>query len=308
MTGHGRIRAALVALSTIAPSSLAAPVLQQGTPCDPARLDQAAEVDPSRAYGPRQGRCEGQYKRPYADDDDPREAFLVALFARPATFEIDGLKPLAVSWPAIDVAVATSIHLTAQSKCPNVYYQMDAEVPTDAGFTWPTEILARVGVAPKDLALLGWIRPTADSPLPEVYVPLVISTVDPPSAPGAVDAAPGPASEPSDASLYPIHVEFRVRRDVYAATVDLWLREGDTFASYERNKFVLPQPTERQGVWSLDCALKKTKGIHRIDLNLELQGGVPYSLQFYCIVAGQTAADAGEAVKRDESIRGDEKR
>lgn len=137
--------------------------------CDPGLL--GSEESPM-AYQLRGNRCEGIYKLE-VNSDLLRLVSLVEVFE---AFDPESPNDLEIDWKGPG-GIAGRLRILATSTAPRSYYRMDTVVEVSAGtFRWPTEILARTGLAREDLGVLGSIahpRPP-DPDFERIYLPLRI--------------------------------------------------------------------------------------------------------------------------------------
>lgn len=252
-------------------------------PCDEQAVRLAEGLDEARAYRPRDNRCEGVYRKSFSDTDQKHEAFLLSILSADSTFEIDGLHPLRVSWPRSDLVRGTDlVRLYATSKRHGLYYQMDAEARMDREFIWPTNTLRSVGVAPEELTVMGSVETSIGGEKLEIILPLTIKTDK-----RAEDdrGTAHEARQADDPTKYRLKIQLRTRRDVMSSNVDVrMVRGGSDDRFYRREEPIFLTPTSRLRVYTFALDLAPIDGVHQVNLNLNLRGDVPCSLEFYCVV------------------------
>jgi hypothetical protein len=163
-----------------------APVASSQQSCDPNLA--------SRAIGPfgykqRGNRCEGIYSRQVSTT----VLYLVSLTSAFGDFDVKSGTPLVVSWPA---GTGDTIRVRAESIRDDLYYRMDAAVPGDKAFDWPTDVLSAQRMARRDLGIVATTKrsfgtspkdtTSKDTTWKEVYVPLAISQGGKPAPCGPV--------------------------------------------------------------------------------------------------------------------------
>ena len=154
-------------------------------PCDP-----ELETQPGDALGYRlRGeRCEGLYVQKVASTTLVLASFLARTgLSSSASWEGEALN---VEWtvpPAGGNApesarreAVASTRLRAQGLRPRLYYRMDAERPAGAAaFTWPTDLLTRLRILPREVGLVAWTERTLGGKPREVYLPLTVRSAGP---------------------------------------------------------------------------------------------------------------------------------
>jgi hypothetical protein len=100
-------------------------------------------VNPA-GYQPRGDRCEGQYAQPVS-------ATALRLWGASYDDIATGTIQLGFSW----IPAGTAVRLRVRSRRPNRFYQMDATLPRGrASFSWPRDVLTRLGISPSELVPL----------------------------------------------------------------------------------------------------------------------------------------------------------
>jgi len=113
------------------------------------------------------GRCEGELRKPTGNSGD----YLIASLASIPDFRIAGNQTLRISWRNFP---AGRIHIIARSLRDSYFYRMDAEQSSDAGhYDWPTNILVRTGLEPKEIGIVGFY---VDEKSQTVFVPLALQS------------------------------------------------------------------------------------------------------------------------------------
>lgn len=133
--------------------------------CDP-YLKSPAE-DPYK-YRQRGDRCEGIYIREVGSS----VLFLASFTEIFEPFDASTLKELQVTWTA---PAQTGIHLRAHALRHSLYYRMDTDRPPRGGqYAWPTDLLAALKLAKKDIGVVGWMTHSMGREQRDVYIPLRI--------------------------------------------------------------------------------------------------------------------------------------
>jgi hypothetical protein len=141
--------------------------------CDPGLKPPVGESPYS--YQPRGDRCEGIYAREIAGT-----TLLVASFTRAfADFQASAVAALSLTWAT---PARNPVSVRAYSLKPQLYYQMDTALSSGVGaYSWPTNVLAALGVRKSDLGVVARVfMPVGDSER-EVYLPLRVGVSQAPA-------------------------------------------------------------------------------------------------------------------------------
>lgn len=167
LTSHS-IAALLFLAGTLSVSGVAVrPVAAQAGSCDPS-LRQSA-TDP-HGYRMRGDRCEGIYAQPVAGT-----SLIVASFTGSfETYDTESARNLVLRWTAPGLG---DVRLRALALPRRLYYRMDATQSAAAGsWSWPSDVLAELGIERADLGVAAWTRQVMGSTEHDVYLPLRIDT------------------------------------------------------------------------------------------------------------------------------------
>ena len=136
----------------------------QSTHCDP-QLPSASD-DPY-GYRLRGDRCEGVYINEVA-----ATLRVASLTSSLADFNPTSSRNVLIEWTAIG---NQPVHLRANSLRERLYYQMDSFRPTaSASYSWPTDLLAALGLGRNDLGLTASTSYQVGNTKREVFLPIRI--------------------------------------------------------------------------------------------------------------------------------------
>lgn len=125
-------------------------------------------VDHQHAYRNWGDRCEGIYA------ETPVSGATISVFSftrGKIDYEMEET-PLTISWPN---PLERPVRLRAKPLRPDLFYQMDTlRSPDESDFEWPATFLSLYRIAPRDLAVLGWVDWTFGTQDQPVYLPLNI--------------------------------------------------------------------------------------------------------------------------------------
>jgi hypothetical protein len=131
----------------------------------------------------RANRCEGIY----IQEVSGAPLRVVSWTQSFAEYKPDSREPLQMHWDL--PANSTRVRLRAQALRRRLYYRMDAAPSAHAtSFTWPTDILAALGVGTPEIGVIATGSATLDGSERDIYLPLRISS------PGASSTANGDRS------------------------------------------------------------------------------------------------------------------
>jgi hypothetical protein len=140
----------------------------QGGFCDANLRPSAANT--TYGYQARGDRCEGVYEREVAGT-----TLLVASFTR--GFEEFAAPPTAslnVTWTSPS---ASPVRVRAYSLRRQLYYQMDtAKAPGPGLYTWPTDVLAGLGIGKTDLGVVVRTSMPLEGADRDVYLPAIVGS------------------------------------------------------------------------------------------------------------------------------------
>ena len=133
--------------------------------CDPAL---PRFMDHQHGYRDWGDRCEGIY----AEAPVSGATIGVASFTRGMISYELVYTPLTITWSD---ELARPVRLQAKPLRPDLFYQMDTVRPPGEGtFEWPATFLSLYQIAPRDLAVLGWVTLTFGEQEHLVHLPLTI--------------------------------------------------------------------------------------------------------------------------------------
>lgn len=134
--------------------------------CDPAL---SAPAGNPYGYSVRGNRCEGVYIRPVRSTGTLLVASLTAHLPkfRPA----ESRAALVIQWNA---PAKAQVRLRARGLRRRLYYRMDALVPAEVSFKWPSNVLSALQLSTSDIGVLGWMDYRFDDSEREIYLPLNI--------------------------------------------------------------------------------------------------------------------------------------
>jgi len=123
------------------------------------------------AYRQRGDRCEGIYVRGVAASP----LRLRSLTRSFADFNAGTGKPLQIHWSPV-IQPDPALRLRAESLRRRLYYRMDTVQALGQGqYRWPSDLLASLGIARRDLGLVGIARQRIGDVVRTLYVPIDIS-------------------------------------------------------------------------------------------------------------------------------------
>ena len=138
----------------------------EASPCDPNLLALAANPYGYRLRGER---CEGLYILPVSG----APLIIASWTASLSNLDLVATRALTIEWLAPPGTGA--IHLRAQALRRRLYYRMDSVRPPGSNsFVWPTDILAAIGVARREVAITGQAMVTVEGADRELLLPLRI--------------------------------------------------------------------------------------------------------------------------------------
>ena len=125
-------------------------------------------MDGARAYQLRDGnRCEGEY----AQQVNSGLLEVKSFTASEIDYVIDRPGELFVAWDR-PPEISRPVRLRGASLPHDLYYRMDTAVPVhDAEFEWSLDVLANLGIGPRDLGVSGWIETVSDT---RIYLPVSV--------------------------------------------------------------------------------------------------------------------------------------